>query len=169
MAPTSTPTPDRRETPLHPPRLWTVAEANARLDSLRELLPQLKAWVVRLSEVHDGLERLQQFWGKEVDALDSPDRALKMRLEDEWKRLGARLENEVLALHREGIELKDLETGLVDFYCLRAGEVVYLCWQRGETEVGHWHALSGGFRSRRPLDARSDRERPSTARASRGA
>jgi hypothetical protein len=167
MAPA--PTAEPRETPLHPPRLWTVEEANARLESLRELLPQLRAWVVRLSEVHDNLERLQTFWGNETDALDNPDRALKMRLEDEWKRLGARLESEVLTLHREGIELKDLETGLVDFYSLRTGEVVYLCWQRGESEVGHWHSLSGGFRARKPLDVRAGRDYSSTPRASRGA
>jgi hypothetical protein len=160
---------DRRETPLHPPRLWTVDEANRKLESLRELLPQLRAWVVRLGEVHEGLERLQNFWGEEVDALDSPDRPLKMRLEDEWKRLGAKLESEVLGLHGEGIELKDLETGLVDFYAMRNGEVVFLCWQRGETGVGHWHSLSGGFRARRPLDARADRDYSSTPRATRGA
>jgi hypothetical protein len=159
---------DRRENPLHPPRLWTVAEANAKLDTLRELLPQLRAWVVRLGEVHEGLERLQSFWGNEIDALDSPDRPLKMRLEDEWKRLGAKLESEVLALHREGIELKDVESGLVDFYTIRHGEVAFLCWQRGEGEVGHWHSLAGGFRARRPLDARLDRDHSSTPRASRG-
>lgn len=134
-----------------PPRIWTVVEANARLDGLKELLPQLKSWVVRLSKVHDELERLRGFWGREVDAADNPDREMKLRLEDEWKRLGQRLEREVLGLHDEGIEVKDLETGLVDFYARRDGDVVFLCWQRGESEVSHWHTLTGGYRTRKPL------------------
>ncbi len=147
-----------------PARLWTVSEANERLDLLRELLPQLKAWVVRLTKVHDELERLARFWGKEADAKDNPDRELKLRLDDEWKRLGERLEGEVLKLREEGIEIKDLETGLVDFYSRLGGDVVFLCWQRGESEVGHWHPLNGGYRTRRPLESRG---RSAPARASR--
>jgi hypothetical protein len=163
MAGTSRPVRGRRSPPA---RFWTVEEANERLDLLRELLPQLKAWVVRLTKVHDELERLSRFWGKETDALDNPDRELKLRLDDEWSRLGQRLEGEVLRLKAEGIEIKDLETGLVDFYSRREGEVVFLCWQRGESEVGHWHALNGGYRTRRPI-AERPRGPSSAARASR--
>lgn len=150
-----------------PARLWTVDEANGRLEHLRELLPQLKSWVVRLGKVHDELDRLNRFWGREIDASDNPDRELKIRLDDEWKRLGQRLETEMLQLQSEGIELKDLESGLVDFYSRRDGEVVFLCWQRGETEVGHWHALEGSFRTRRPISGRP--RGSSTPRASREA
>lgn len=142
-----------------------MAEANDRLDHLRELLPQLRAWVVRLGKVHDELQRLAHFWGRETDAVDNPDRELKLRLDDEWKRLGQRLESEVLRLQAEGIEVKDLETGLVDFYSRRDGELVFLCWQRGESEVGHWHLLSGSFRTRKPIGGRSATHSP--ARASR--
>ncbi|MCI4334417.1 MAG: DUF2203 domain-containing protein [Thermoplasmata archaeon] len=137
-----------------PPKLWSVEEANASLDRLRELLPQLKAWAVRLGKVHAELQRLSQFWGKELTAQDIPDRDLKLRLEEEWKRLTARLEGEVKRLEAEGITVKDLENGLVDFYSRRRGEVVYLCWRRGEAEVANWHPLTGGFRSRRPLEGK---------------
>jgi len=30
--------------------------------------------------------------------------------------------------------------------------VVYLCWRRGETHIGHWHPLDEGFSGRRSLD-----------------
>jgi hypothetical protein len=138
-----------------PPKLWSVEEANASLDRLRELLPQLKAWAVRLGKIHAELQRLSQFWGKELGAQDIPDRDLKLRLEEEWKRLTGRLESEVKRLEAEGITVKDLENGLVDFYSRRRGEVVFLCWRRGEPDVGFWHPLSGGFRSRKPLEGRA--------------
>jgi hypothetical protein len=145
-----------------PPRLWTVAEANARIEALEDLLPQLKTWAVRLGEVHGELRRLAQFWGRDVDASDSPDRELKSRLEAEWRNLSHRLEEAVSALQSEGIEVKDLEAGLVDFYALRGEQLVLLCWRRGEPSVAFYHTLEGGFRSRQPLsdDATFPSSRP---------
>jgi len=137
--------------PVEPPRLWTVAEANARLPELEELLPRLRGWVQRLGEVHEQRERLSGFWGTEADAEDQPDHELKSRLDAEWRHLGRRLEEAVGALRAEGIEVKDLGSGLVDFYAIEGGELVYLCWQRGEPSVAFYHTLDGGYRSRRPL------------------
>jgi hypothetical protein len=141
----------RDDDPPEPPRLWTVAEANARLPSLEELLPRLKGWVVRLGHVHAELKRLSEFWGSDVDAVDHVDHELKERLDAEWHHLTQRLEEAVGALRTEGILVKELETGLVDFYGLQGGEVVFLCWQRGESEVAFYHPLSGGFRNRKPI------------------
>lgn len=53
-----------------------------------------------------------------------------------------------------GVQVKDLETGLLDFPCLIEGETVLLCWKVGEERIEFWHTLEGGFRGRQPLDAR---------------
>ncbi|HEY1198638.1 MAG TPA: DUF2203 domain-containing protein [Thermoplasmata archaeon] len=137
--------------PVEPPRLWTVAEANFRLPELEELLPRLRGWVGRLAQVDEERERLSSFWGSEADAEDQPDHELKSRLDAEWKHLNRRLEEAVGALRAEGIEVKDLGTGLVDFYSLQEGELVFLCWQRGEPVVGFYHSLTGSYRTRRPV------------------
>ena len=137
---------------VQPPRLWTVAEANARLSELEELLPRLHGWANRLAEVRDERERLIAFWGSEADAEDQPDHELKERLDAEWRNLGRRLDEAVGSLRAEGIEVKDLGIGVVDFYTMRDGELVFLCWQRGEPVVGFYHTLSGGFRGRRPVE-----------------
>ena len=50
-----------------------------------------------------------------------------------------------------GLTLRDIEHGLVDFPALVAGRQVWLCWQRGEPEIGFWHDLETGFSGRRPL------------------
>jgi hypothetical protein len=134
-----------------PPRLWTADEANGRIGDLEELLPRLRGWVVRLREVHEENHRLSEFWGKDVDAPDHADHALKQRLDAEWQNLTHRLEEAVAGLRKDGMEVKDLESGLVDFYGLQEGEIVFLCWQRGETEVGFYHLLTGSFATRRPI------------------
>jgi hypothetical protein len=145
----------------NPPRLWTADEANGRIAELEELLPRLRGWVVRLREVHEETHRLSGFWGKDVDAPDHADHALKQRLDAEWQNLTRRLEEAVAGLRRESIEVKDLESGLVDFYGLQAGEVVFLCWQRGEPKVAFYHALSGSFSTRRPISESPRRAAPS--------
>jgi hypothetical protein len=135
----------------NPARLWTPEEANGRIAELEQLLPRLRGWVVRLREVHEETHRLSGFWGKDVDSPDHADHGLKQRLDAEWQNLTRRLEEAVAGLRREGIEVKDLETGLIDFYGLQEGEVVFLCWQRGESKVGYFHSLTGGFATRRPI------------------
>jgi hypothetical protein len=148
---------------VEPPRIWTAGEANARLSELAELLPRLQGWVTRLGEVHEEQERLKTFWGRDVDAADHPDHELKVRLDAEWHNLTQRLEEAVGALRREGIEVKSLQEGLVDFYGVVDGEVVFLCWQRGESDVGYFHPVAGGYRDRRPIPDRS--RPPSSPRA----
>lgn len=147
-----------------PPRIWTAAEANARLPELGELLPRLRGWVARLGEVHEEQERLKSFWGRDVDASDHPDHELKARLDAEWQNLTQRLEEAIAALRREGIEVKSLEEGLVDFYGVVDGEVVFLCWQRGESNVAFFHPVGGAYRDRRPLPDRTRSPFPAHAR-----
>jgi hypothetical protein len=51
-----------------------------------------------------------------------------------------------------GVQLKDLDRGLIDFPSLRDGRVVLLCWQLGEgDELEWWHDMDAGFAGRTPL------------------
>jgi hypothetical protein len=59
-----------------------------------------------------------------------------------------------------GVQVKDLETGLLDFPCEVDGEIVLLCWRSGEKRIEFWHTLEAGFRGRQPLDARFRKARP---------
>jgi hypothetical protein len=63
-----------------------------------------------------------------------------------------------------GVQVKDVEAGLLDFPCRIDDQVVLLCWRMGETTIGHWHTMDDGFKGRRPLDERfrrrSNSDRP---------
>ena len=50
-----------------------------------------------------------------------------------------------------GGTVKDYEQGFIDFYGDVSGEIVYLCWSRGETAISHWHRLEEGYAKRREL------------------
>ena len=53
-----------------------------------------------------------------------------------------------------GVQVKDLDIGLLDFPCEVDGEVVLLCWKLGEKSITHWHGVSEGFAGRKRIDAR---------------
>lgn len=53
-----------------------------------------------------------------------------------------------------GVQVKDLDIGLLDFPCLLEGETVLLCWKRGEPRIEFWHRVDDGFAGRQPIDAR---------------
>jgi hypothetical protein len=59
--------------------------------------------------------------------------------------------NEIDAM---GVQVKDLDIGLLDFPCEVDGEVILLCWKLGEKAISHWHGVSEGFAGRKPIDAR---------------
>jgi hypothetical protein len=58
----------------------------------------------------------------------------------------------VQRLEELGVELKDLDLGLLDFPSEREGEAVLLCWHVGEDSVSFWHGLEDGYAGRKPID-----------------
>lgn len=53
-----------------------------------------------------------------------------------------------------GVQVKDLDIGLLDFPCEVDGRTVLLCWKLGEKGITHWHTVSEGFAGRKPIDER---------------
>jgi hypothetical protein len=53
-----------------------------------------------------------------------------------------------------GVQVKDLNIGLLDFPCEVEGQVILLCWKLGEKTITHWHGLQEGFAGRKPIDER---------------
>jgi hypothetical protein len=51
-----------------------------------------------------------------------------------------------------GVQVKDLDIGLLDFPCQVEGRTVLLCWKLGETGIAHWHGTDEGFSGRKPID-----------------
>jgi hypothetical protein len=59
-----------------------------------------------------------------------------------------------------GVQVKDLDKGLLDFPCQLGEQTVLLCWQLGEAKIDFWHTMEAGFQGRQPLDDRFQRSRP---------
>jgi hypothetical protein len=53
-----------------------------------------------------------------------------------------------------GVQVKDLDMGLLDFPCEVEGKTILLCWKLGEKSITHWHGTNEGFAGRKPIDQR---------------
>ena len=60
------------------------------------------------------------------------------------------IEDDLLAL---GVRFPQggLERGLIDFPTTFEGRWVLLCWKRGESTVGYWHEVDGGYAGRQEI------------------
>ena len=53
-----------------------------------------------------------------------------------------------------GVQVKDIDIGLLDFPCVVEGQIILLCWKLGEKSITHWHGTQEGFAGRKPIDER---------------
>ncbi len=73
-------------------------------------------------------------------------------LEDNAKTSHAVMTGAVHRMQDLGLDVKDVERGLVDFPTLYQGRPVYLCYQCGEDRITHWHGMEEGFAGRKRID-----------------
>ena len=98
--------------------------------------------------LHDEMSALARDTGVALAAL-TPEELLRQRpAARAWVE---ELDGIVQEIEESGAHLKDVQLGLVDFPSEREGEIVYLCWQFGETEIAYWHRVEDGFSGRQPL------------------
>ena len=116
------------------------------------MVPRLQILMERLQRsalrLHEEMRDLAREQGIELASL-SHEALLRQR--PAARALVEELDAIVHEIEESGVHLKDIQLGLVDFPAERDGEVVYLCWQFGESEVAFWHGVEDGFPGRRPL------------------
>jgi len=65
-----------------------------------------------------------------------------------------RVKDAISEINAIGVQVKDLDIGLLDFPCKVEDEIVLLCWKLGEASITHWHGTEEGFAGRKPIDDR---------------
>jgi len=130
------------------PRRFTLEEAEALLPYLAPALYQLQ----RVKREHDeALQHLTALSQKTKSNGHGMDAGLAQARQT-VDRTSALINGLVEKVQGMGCELKDMDTGLIDFRAERGGREVYLCWKLGEEHIAHWHELDTGFAGRQPLE-----------------
>ena len=124
-----------------PKRYYTVEEANAVLPTVRSLVARMLAARQRIVDARPEL------WPVLEKAAGNGGSPLATAVLADFDQV----QRSVKTLEGMGIELKDVNTGLLDFRARRDGREVYLCWRYDEPTVAFWHDLDAGFPGRQPL------------------
>lgn len=133
-------------------RTFTVAEAETLLPVLESLLRSAMEAKALIEEV-DGEQqalanRIFVNGGTLVDIVKVA------RRKAEREKALQKAKDAVAEIDATGVQVKDLDIGLLDFPCVVGEEVILLCWKLGEKKLTHWHGMQEGFAGRKPIDER---------------
>lgn len=120
---------------------FTLEEARAELPELRQHFARIRELMETLQHKQVATERIQKLIRSNGHGSGHPEFGVQV----------AELQQRIGEITAKGIEIKDLERGLVDFPHWRDGEEVFLCWLYGEDDITYWHTLDEGFAGRTPL------------------
>jgi hypothetical protein len=143
-------------------KTFTLEEAQSLLPVVESLLKRATEGKQSADEVDSGLtelaRRIYLSGGMRVDAV----KVARLRAEMEGH---LQLVRESIAeIDSIGVQVKDLDTGMLDFPCRLDDQIVLLCWRRGEPAIEHWHTVEDGFQGRKPVDDRFRRRSASGGR-----
>jgi hypothetical protein len=134
-------------------RHFTPEEANAALGEIRPLVEKMVA--SRAAHL-EALARQEELEGRIRGNGGGIPPATLADAAAEVERVARDLARTVDELAERGVEVKDVDEGLVDFPALHRGETVLLCWKLGEDAIEYWHTVEDGFAGRRPLPLDDD-------------
>jgi hypothetical protein len=128
-------------------RTFTPDEANSALEQVRPLAERMVELRAQLGELDDEQREVVR-----IVAGNGSGEGVGDARTPEFAQLARELQDVVDELTSIGIELKDADTGLLDFPAVREGEDVLLCWRVGEDAVEWWHGLEDGYAGRQRID-----------------
>ena len=138
-------------------RTFTLDESQSLLPVLESLLRTAIAAKKVMEEVEAEQQALSHYiflnGGTHVDVVPVAKRKAE-RVKAEQRAKDALAEIDSI-----GVQVKDIDIGLLDFPCEVEGEIILLCWKLGEKSITHWHGTREGFAGRKPVDERIARGR----------
>jgi hypothetical protein len=133
-------------------KTFTLEEAQSLLPVLESLLKRAVEGRQSAQDAESGLadlaRRIYLNGGMKVDV----GKVARQRAEIEGHM--ERVRESIAEIDSIGVQVKDIEAGLLDFPCRVDDQIVLLCWRMGETAIEHWHSVDSGFQGRQPIDER---------------
>ena len=136
-------------------RTFTLSEAETLLPVLESLLRSAMQAKALIEEVDAELEALRS--RVFVNGGTLVDVASVTRRKAEREKAVQRAKDAVAEIDAAGVQVKDLDIGLLDFPCEVDGEIILLCWKLGEKGITHYHGATEGFAGRKLIDDRIPR------------
>ena len=119
-------------------KYFTLEEANRALCYVSRIVENITSCYRKAVRIRQRLER------------PGPEQSAE-QLREEYEIAMNHLNDLIDELQQVGVELKDVEKGLLDFPCVHEGRESYLCWHRGEESIRCWHEVDAGYSGRKDV------------------
>ena len=131
-------------------RTFTLEEAQTLIPILESLLRSAMEGKKLIQKVEAELQevgtRIFLSGGSNVDVLKLA------RRKAERDKAAQTVKDSLGEINATGVQVKDLDIGLLDFPCIVDDGMILLCWKLGEEKIAHWHSLEEGFKGRKLID-----------------
>ena len=126
------------------------------LDEANEMIPYLTERMARLAGLKSEIDAtLKDCEARDIDVpkllqtenLKEPLSTIRRVLQT----LGDEINDILYEIQEKGMVVKDIDQGLVDFFCEMDGATVFLCWKLGENEIHYFHGVNEGYDNRKSL------------------
>src|SRR5271154_7078258 len=138
-------------------RTFTLDEAQTLLPVLESLLRSAISGKKVMEEVEAEMQSLNHRiflnGGTQVDVVAAA------RRKAERGKAEQRAKDALAEIDSIGVQVKDIDIGLLDFPCEVDGQIILLCWKLGEKSITHWHGTQEGLAGRKPIDERISKAR----------
>ena len=124
------------------PHYFTLEEANTALEIIRPLMDEVQKIRQKI------LATQPESWSAIERSAGNGGNPALSKLVKSFDRFDDLL-HQILAT---GVQIKDINSGLMDFSALRRGREVYLCWRYGEDQIAFWYEIDAGFAGRQPIE-----------------
>ena len=119
---------------------YTLAEARA-------MIPQVREWLKQISLLRHEYTEVSRC----VDTMMKAQSDIGGMSINQSIKILSKIQAILSEFKKHEIQIKDHERGLVDFPSKRGNREVFLCWEKDEEDIAHWHELDAGYDSREPL------------------
>lgn len=140
-----------------------LVEANDRFDRLERRLTSANiSSVLTGDNVNSDFSKADEVFEREVKRSGSlhhcPHEEDESRFQQAAHNLADMQNNYLIRLNywldkinEQGVILRDLRTGLLDFPAKQGSLEYFLCWKLSDADITTWHLIHDGFAGRKPL------------------
>ena len=123
---------------------FTLEEAEGKIQEIKPILIEVKETFRRYSELSKKAQELITNFAE--NPFDKEN--IFEKIIDEREKFVFLIKK----LNDEGVILRDIEMGLVNFLSEIDGEDVYLCWKTSDEKIAYWHRVNEDYSKRKPLN-----------------
>ena len=120
------------------------------IESAEKLLPKIERILKRTIKLNKAIDLLSSI---EIEVYDDDYGNLRRvtKLNKQFHKLSYEFYSNMEKIEDLGCVIKDIDTGIIDFYSRFEGGDIFLCWKLGEKTIKFWHEIDSGYEGRKPI------------------